>query len=248
MNEQSEPRQVLTLKPQIRNSAGLLGDGPVNYIFNEQGLVNWRAMINPKFLVPNLERTKETDISKLKDNEVLILLAGIREISALRGYNSVQYKVNSSSRDYCCVTCCINWLPNFETENTYISFESIADAHPGNTDQKMGLNYLASIAENRAFVRCVRNFLRINVRGKDELKGDYKMEDSNQNQSEEALTPKSIFNQLLKEKNISFDKVRDKLVKEGVPEAANYNSVDDIPVVQLFQLIGRLKNKKAKED
>ena len=38
-------------KATIRNERGLLND--VQYIFNKDGTVNWRAMVNPAHLYPN---------------------------------------------------------------------------------------------------------------------------------------------------------------------------------------------------
>ncbi len=235
-----------TLKPRTRNSNGLLDS--TDYIFNEEGQINWRAMIKPEFLVPNLQKTTETDITKLKDSEILILLAGSKYLLNLRGYHSVSYTVVSASRDYCCVKCNIDWIPNYETENREVSFESIADAHADNTDPKMGINYLASIAENRAFVRCIRNFLRINILGKDELNGNFKpSEEIVDNKPEEAMTPLSILKTLMRETGISFEKIKDKLVKEGDAEAANYTSLENLNTKKLFKLIERLKEKKEKK-
>jgi len=67
-----------------RNEYGLLEDKNINYIFNEDGSVNWRKMIKPEFLVANRDRTDETDISKLEDNELIILLGGLKDLANIR--------------------------------------------------------------------------------------------------------------------------------------------------------------------
>src|ERR1017187_4253624 len=36
-----------------RNEYGLICDGSVSYVYNEDGTINWRKMIRPQFLVPN---------------------------------------------------------------------------------------------------------------------------------------------------------------------------------------------------
>ena len=68
---------VINKPPTVfkRNQYGLLEDKAVEYQFNVDGTVNWRKMIKPEFLVANRDRTDETDISKLEDNELIILLS-----------------------------------------------------------------------------------------------------------------------------------------------------------------------------
>ena len=58
----------------------------------------------------------------------------------------------------------------YQIDNT---FSAIGDASPNNTES-FARFYLGPIAENRAFVRCVRNFLKINVVAQEEL-GSTKM-------------------------------------------------------------------------
>ena len=125
-------------------------------------------MIRPEFLVPNKQRTQETDISKLEDKDLLILLGGIKELAQIRGFKSVGYSIPSATPIYVMAACTIAWVGNYETNNEDIIFEALADASPDNT-QSFAKNYLAAIAENRAFVRCVRNFLKINIVGQDEV-------------------------------------------------------------------------------
>ena len=83
-----------------RNQYGLLEDKNINYIFNDEGSVNWRKMIKPEFLVANRDRTDETDISKLEDHELIILLGGLKDLSNIRGYSSVTYNVTHASPEY----------------------------------------------------------------------------------------------------------------------------------------------------
>ena len=130
--------------------------------FNEDGTVNWRKMVKEEFLVPNKQRTQETDVSKLEDYQLIILLGGIKELAQIRGYTNVRYEVTSPSSDYVVATCSIDWIPNYETEDRNVTFSAIGDASPSNT-QSFAKFFLGPIAENRAFVRCVRNFLKINI-------------------------------------------------------------------------------------
>ena len=56
----------------------------MDYIYDEDGFVNWRKMIKSDYLVPNKDRTSQTDVTKLKDHQVLILLQGIKELAQIR--------------------------------------------------------------------------------------------------------------------------------------------------------------------
>jgi hypothetical protein len=61
----------------------------------------------------------------------------------------------------------INWIENYESNGTQ-TFASIANATTINTNG-FAAKFLECIAENRAFVRCVRNFLNIHIVGSDEI-------------------------------------------------------------------------------
>ncbi len=72
-----------------RNEHGLI-DG-ANYVFQEDGTVDWRKMVNNNHIVPNRDNTSETDVTKLKDKDLIILLAGLKEvaqISMAKGINA----------------------------------------------------------------------------------------------------------------------------------------------------------------
>ena len=44
-------------------------------------------------------------------------------------------------------------------------------------------------------------------------------------------------------KNVALASIKNKLFKEGLIEAKEYNSVRDIPKDKVFELVGRLKKK-----
>ena len=102
------------MKKIERSTEGLLTD--VEYPYTEDGLIDWRKMVKTEFLVPNRDRTNETDVTKLKDTQLIILLGGIKELAQIRGYTNVRYDVNTPSPDYVVATCSITWIPNYETE------------------------------------------------------------------------------------------------------------------------------------
>ena len=154
-----------------RNEHGLLDS--VDYIFNEDGSVNWRAMINPEHLYPNkdwFEMRKmpmPNSIEGLDDSQLLIKLGGIKELAKLRGFHNVTYDITESSDSRVVVQCMINWIENYEGSCSQ-TFASIANATTNNTNG-FAAKFLECIAENRAFVRTVRNFLGIHIVGADEI-------------------------------------------------------------------------------
>ena len=83
-----------------RNEDGLLSNPPVDYVFNEDGSVNWRKMVRTEFLVANKQRTQQTDVSQLEDRDLLILLGGIKELAQIRGFTDVCYTVHTASQEY----------------------------------------------------------------------------------------------------------------------------------------------------
>ncbi len=230
------------IKKVVRDKDGLVPD--IEYIFTEEGLIDWRKMIKPEYLVANKDSSKgETDISKLKDWQLIILLGGIKELAQIRGYTNVTYDVVSPSSDYVVATCNITWRPNYETEGQEVVFSAIGDASPNNTSG-FGRSFLAACAENRAFVRCVRNFLRINIVSKEELSaggGSYEQSNQQTNSSD----PKSLLEDLMRKKKVSFDMIKTKLDKEDY-DTSKLNSLDDLPKIKVFELIQRLKSAKAK--
>jgi len=234
-------QSLVNVPPNIitRNQYGLLESSNINYIYNEDGSINWRKMIKIEHLVPNRQKTQETDVYKLQDKDLLILLGGIKELAQIRGYTSVEYKVVAASETYFATSCKITWLPNYETGGREVAFESLADATSNNT-KSFARFFLAAIAENRAFVRCVRNFLKINIVSQEEL-GDAKLLDDSNFIQENPTSPQSLLEKVMKDKNINFEQLKKKLIKEKFEGAEDLNSISEIPKVKIFELIDRIK-------
>jgi len=227
-----------------RGATGLLESPSVDYVFNEDGSVNWRKMVRKEYLVPNKQRTSETDVALLEDRDLLILLGGIKELAQIRGFSEVSYNVVSASQEYFATSCSIKWLPNYETNNEPVSFSALADAHIDNT-YSFASNFLAATAENRAFVRCVRNFLKINVVGQEEMGGGSSKSSATPHkkaaENKAGSNPSQLLEKIMESKNISFDSIKAKLVQEDFAGAADIEAIDDIPKSKTFELIGRLK-------
>ena len=168
-----------TIRPTVRDERGLLNG--VNYIFNKDGTVNWRAMVNPAHLYPNKDwfnrrnQAVPETADGLRDEQLLIKLGGIKEVAKLRGYSRVNFQFPKLERDYVVASCTVEWINNFETnlnsiedEWNSISSMDVANATFENTDG-FGQKFLETIAANRAFVRTVRNYLGIHIVGEDEI-------------------------------------------------------------------------------
>ncbi len=232
----------------VRNDFGLLTH--INYVFDDSGLVNWRAMIPKEYLVPNKQNFEKrgepvpTSVEGLDDKNVLILLAGIKYLAMLRGFYSVKYTAINSSPSHCTVVCSIDWIGNYETTGNPVVFSGVGDATPLNTSE-FGQYYLGPIAENRAFVRTVRNFLRINIVGADEV--------NNMPVTEEIPNPNAngrssaVLESICSEKGLSFKEIKDRLIKENIKDAKDFEVFSDIPANIAIELIDRLKKFKGKK-
>jgi hypothetical protein len=210
----------------------LIEEKSLNYVFNDDGAINWRKMVKTEHLVPNRQKTQETDVSKLQDRDLLILLGGIKELAQIRGFTNVNYTVTSPTPEYVAAVCSINFIGNYETGNREVQFSAIGDASPFNT-KDFAKNYLGPIAENRSFCRCVRNFLKINIVAQEEL-GKTKDEEKN------AFDPASLLQRTMKEKNLTLDNIKKRLIKENYVGAEDITSVHDIPKIKIFELIDRI--------
>ena len=245
-----EHRYSSQLKSFCRDAHGLLEC--VNYNFNEDNTINWRSMINKEHLVPNRDafknqkdvNLKEVDVTTLQDNQLLILLAGIKELAQIRGYKNVRYDVIQAQPDYVAVKCTIDWLPNFETSNQEVSFSALADAHLDNT-KDFAKNFLMAIAENRAFVRAVRSFLKINIVGNDEM-GKTTHVDTETESSVTATQPIALLQKTMDEHKITFEQVKNGAIQKQMTGSENWNSLEDISPLSMFTIISGIKNKNKK--
>ena len=74
----------MKLKKIKRDDNGLISGSSVKYVFNELGFVDWRKMVKQEHLVPNRQKTSETDVNNLDDKDLIILLGGIKELAQIR--------------------------------------------------------------------------------------------------------------------------------------------------------------------
>jgi hypothetical protein len=226
-----------------RNEYGLIADGSVKYVYKEDGKVDWRKMIKPEFLVPNKQYFKDGNVPEsiegLEDNKLLILLGGIKDLARIRGYINVVPTVTASTPDRVEATCLITWVPNFEEPGFTQSFGDGGDATPTNAGG-FGRNYLTAIAVNRAFVRAVRNYLGINIVSQEEIGGDSKAPATHETMSV------SLLRSVMEKYNISFEKVKARLIEQKFDGAEGFTSISQIPSFKQYEIVNYI-NEKAKE-
>ena len=218
-----------------RDNNGLLKN--TQYVFSEDGSVDWRAMIKEEHLFPNRSwfegRGKDMPASTtgLKDYQLLIKLSGIKELARLRGFTEVNYEIDKCTEQHVAVKCQIHFTPNYETGLQPIIFEDIANATLNNTSS-FATKFLETIACNRAFVRCVRNFLNVHIVGDDEIdKSDSSPASPGSQSSSASMSPHGI----LEQKFENFDALKVFLREMWAKKLYRNDSVkewqafDDIP-------------------
>lgn len=238
----------------------------VNYPKDEHGFIKWRELIDNKYLYANKEWFESkglevpNTIEGLKDNQLLIMLGGIKDLLALRGYTSCDITTNTINENYVTAKCSIRFIKNVESENEYndsILFSANANATKNNTTGFGGL-FLETIAENRAFIRCVRNFLRIHIVGADEI-APTKKEEVYQNIETEGSSlsgyePYNILELKAQEKGLtSFEMFVGwlrSLYKREIyrnESAGKWKTFKDIPVSEIRKLIKFISSEESQE-
>ncbi len=241
------------------NERGLLKN--VEYVYNEDDSINWLKMIPKEYFVINKQATNETDIEKVEDKNKLILLAGFKHLAFLRGYVDEDTTFISTSPEYVSAKTKIVWAGNFETKGREVGRSGAADAHSGNVSGKkagngfVATNFLMTIAENRSFVRAVKNFLRISVLGQDELGMNDEVTQTSP-QAEPTSAAYKILQKVLDENNISFENFKNGMTKHVADgrikslDVQIWDTINDIPSDRLFELTkfieARIAEKKAK--
>ncbi len=221
----------------VRNEFGLLNF--VTYQFNTDGSINWRKMIKPEHLVVNkqhfIQKGKDvpTSIDGLEDKELIILLAGLKELAKLRGYVGVHHFSLHVTPSYVAVKTAIQWIPNFETNLQAVEFSALADASDVNTSG-FARFHLASIAENRGFGRAVRNFLGIHIVCDEEI------QDEDQPKAKSAGTQSSsahkFLEDLLKKNKSNFESWKNRMIAESINGADKWEKIEDVPTEEVFSL------------
>lgn len=234
--------------------------------------IDWRAMVNPKHIVVNTEMAKKDGLPEklgkkleeikpvdVADKYLLILLAGIKEVAALRGFISVNPHVDFCSDTKCTITTNITWRANCETGGKEVTYGNTASAIYGHVGGATFDTYLETIADNRAFVRAVRNFLNIPILGRDEIKfGESNvMPESNENSTADAAkvatsyalpSPQNTLKNTAAAKGLTFEQIKNgslKKYKDKISgDPTEWNDWADISGPDAMELTGILKAAK----
>ena len=235
-----------------RDENGLLQH--IQYHFNEDGSVNWRSMIKEEYLFPNRSwfDLRKKDVPKTidgsKDHQLLIKLGGIKELARLRGFSNVSFHAEQCSQDHVAVTCQINFIKNYET-GTSTTYQDMANASVENTSS-FAKKFLETIACNRAFVRCVRNFLNVHIVGDDEID---KSDGSPPSKQSSDMSPVGVLKKSLKEKHsiTEYEEFKDllrdlhkqgKVTKISIDTIKSWSDFPDISAKDARILVGIIKD------
>lgn len=234
-----------------RNEYGLLNH--INYVFNEDGSINWRAMVPDKYLVPNRQNFERKNqpipktIEGLEDKDLLILLDGIKYLAAIRGISDIDPQPTLVSETYVSVKTTVTFIPNYETDGKEVKYADLADAAIFNTNN-FAKYYLNAIAANRGFVRAIRNALRLPILAADEIGEIPKEENVKQKELTNPTGPAATLQRKMNEKNISFDKIKATCLKKGDYEnAESWSSLSDITTSQIVKIIDSLDAKYGEQ-
>lgn len=215
----------------------------------DNGKIDWRALINKEHLALNRmalaakgisidtlsEEDEERLIAESPDEDLVIKLAGFRELADLRGYSSLTPEVLSWSPEHVVVKVTINWLPHEDCPH-FLTVGAIASASTINTDSTFS-KFLETIAENRAFIRAVRHALGIVSLGQDEFKLDeVKVEAQN-------TKIQSFLNEALKKMELSLEDLKIVSANHGFTWNDKWTTVDKIDPAAALSFIAMLKEE-----
>tara|TARA_R110000772_G_scaffold249530_3_gene364032 strand:- start:19733 stop:20542 length:810 start_codon:yes stop_codon:yes gene_type:complete len=230
---------------------------------DDNGQIDWESLIPDKEFYVNDEaftiykKPIPNSTEGLKPYQKIVKLNGLKYIASLRGIADLDLQFVKAEADLVVVKYTIYWrdLQNGMESNVSIG---TAGVHFQNVDGDIGQRYMVETAENRAFARAIRNGLRIGSvckeeisKRREEIRGSKK--DSNQNESQNEETPNEapypspqvmLENLLNKyEKKITFDQIKEILIKEDKDGAASVNKPKDISDSVCFELIERINKK-----
>lgn len=211
----------------------------VKYIYDKYGFIDYKSLISPEYFVLNRwnyakrgididtlsEEQRAEELSKAKEEDLLILLRGFKDIARVRGYTSMKSDLLHYSAVEAVVKVTIDWLPNIETgfEKLSVSCIKAASSNEPSINQDF-VHYLAAIAENRAFVTVVRNSLNIPIIGRDEIV-DKKVE-----LKVTSPKPNKFLEEFCQKKGIGFKTVISFIDENQLEEIdPNWNDFDKLP-------------------
>lgn len=266
--------------PYSRDADGLISS--IHHVRHPDQSINWQAMLKPEHLYVrpeavetllvqfNVKSKWDLDVTKCKPNQLLVTLAGINYLAYLRGLKSVVPTPFQVTESEVVSTCQVAFIPNFENpEGLTVGAQASASLYSVSGSFQL---YLATIAQNRAFVRAVRQALRIEILGNDELdnKANKAFEaalESGQNPllapaktavqestTSSAITGVGLLADKCKARKISFDSLRVsalKIITDLNSDPNLWTDFRDIPPLDSYTLLRKIEeaetDKKGKK-
>lgn len=220
---------------------------PIEYKFKDDNTIDWAAMIPKKFFVPNKEKFPEgTDFSSLKiedlrDDQLLLLLAGVRYVGKLAGIKSVKKVFPTSSREHVSCICSVEFYPDANGQS--FTYDGEGDAHFGNTHD-WARDFLTTIAGNRAEARAIKTGLSISFITQEEMGPSKKEKEVEKSVNSSITDPISTLKNLLAKENVSFESFKKVMIAAKFVDAS-FNDIDEFPREHVFEAIGIVKIKVA---
>lgn len=159
------------------SSTGLIKGFP--YQYTPDGRIDWVRHVDKRHLYVIREKEaavvkqqgkpiSEVDLSLVDERWLRIKLAGFNQLANLRGYSSLRYHSLHCDQGKAAVVCEMELIGNTETNGQPIICSAIASATNVSTGRDFS-PYLETFAENRAFARCVKRALQINILSDQEI-------------------------------------------------------------------------------
>ncbi len=251
-----------------RNADGLLADFP--YKYTADGRIDWKAHVPAKFLYIAREYEDkvlreqgkplaEIDFSLIRDEWLRIKLGGINYLANLRGYTSLKYHSLTISQDKASIVCEMEFIGNFETGMAPLICSGVASASIRSMDKPF-VPYLETFAENRAFTRCVKRALQINILSDIEIGGNGKEEQQDApDENLKTVNPSDTLKDVCAKKGVSFEKLRESMVTHNAgitPERENerlkcdpsiLKEWGDIQPIDAWVILGKMQEKALKK-
>ncbi len=219
------------------------------------GLIDWRKLISKEHITLNrmalaqkgtiVDGLSKDDFAKLveesPEEDLLIKLAGFREVAAIRGIQRLDSQVVNWTPESVAIKVTIEWIPNWEFTGNYEKgpeISAIASASIESTDDVFR-KFLETIAENRAFVRCVRHSLGILSLGQDE----FKLDDLKESQVDAQTTKiQGLLSQEMDKIGMNIVALKDLFEKSGFEWNPKWISVEKIDQAAAMILIPMIKD------
>lgn len=215
---------------------------PLKYIdLNKKAKAAFEAKTGQKW--SSLTEDEKNRVKReASDYDKYILLEGFEDVARQRGYTYRAIDIIKTDLEHSVASCEIHWLPE---NGKPLIVKEISAANVNNVEVGNGIDFrtfLDRIARNRAFICCVKASLGIKIFGKDEIK---ETEDDVPNENvlkgfKGHLRDK--MKTMLKERKISFGRVRERMERDGVEWNENWTE-DTLPSSICSKVITLLKQK-----